>query len=165
MNRSVVPTGSSKLPKCGIDLANRAKACWKYVDGVGSGQPKWRLVCHALVNGKIILARPGLRLLIGKMITLSSPPEIAKTLADRVRERRLARGWSQAEIARRAGVKLATFVAFERTGRVSLVRFIAIVDVLGLVSEVEHLGRTALPAGGSLADLAKPLPQRGKTRR
>ena len=99
------------------------------------------------------------------MVTLSSPPEIAKTLADRVRERRLARGWSQAEIARRAGVKLATFVAFERTGRVSLVRFISIWDVLGLSGDLEHLGQTSLPAGGSLADLAKPLPQRGKTRR
>ena len=60
---------------------------------------------------------------------------------------------------------MATFVAFERTGRVSLVRFISILDVLGLSGDLEHLGRTALPAGGSLADLAKPLPQRGKTRR
>jgi len=99
------------------------------------------------------------------MITLSSPLEIAKTLAVRVRERRLERGWSQAEIARRAGVKLATYVLFERTGRVSLVRFIGILDVLGLSGEQEQLGKAALPAGGSLADLAKPLPQRGRTRR
>ena len=99
------------------------------------------------------------------MLTLSSPPEIARTLASRVRERRLARGWSQAELARRAGVKLPTYVLFERTGRVALVRFIAILDVLGLSGELEQLGKTALPAGGSLAELAKPLPQRGKTRR
>ena len=99
------------------------------------------------------------------MITLSSPPEIAKTLASRVRERRLARGWSQAEVARRAGVKQATYVLFERTGRVSLVRFIGILDVLGLSGELEQVGRSALPSGGSLADLVKSLPQRGKTRR
>lgn len=99
------------------------------------------------------------------MVTLSTPAEIARTLAQRVRERRLERGWSQAELARRAGVKLATYVLFERTGRVSLLRFIGIADVLGLGGELEQFGRSALPAGASLADLAKPLPKRGRTRR
>ena len=86
-------------------------------------------------------------------------------MASRVRERRLERGWSQAEIARRAGVKLPTYVLFERTGRVALVRFIAILDVLGLGAEVENVGKTAVPVGASLADLAKPLPKRGRARR
>ncbi len=99
------------------------------------------------------------------MLSLSTPVEIARTLAQRVREQRLQRGWSQAELARRAGVKLPTYVLFERTGRISLVRFIAIVDVLGLGGELEALGKSALPAGASLADLTKPLPQRGRTRR
>lgn len=99
------------------------------------------------------------------MITLSSPSEIARSLAVRVRERRLELGWSQAEIARRAGVKLPTYVVFERTGQVALVRFIAILDVLGLSGELEQLGRTSLPTGGSLAELAKPPRQRGRTRR
>ena len=99
------------------------------------------------------------------MITLQSPSEIAQLLARRVREQRLERGWSQAEIARRAGVKLATYILFERTGRVSLLRFVGILDVLGLSGELAQLGKTALPAGASLADLTKPLPQRGRTRR
>ncbi|HLP07524.1 MAG TPA: helix-turn-helix transcriptional regulator [Opitutaceae bacterium] len=98
------------------------------------------------------------------MLSLSTPVEIARTLAQRARDQRLQRGWSQAELARRAGVKLPTYVLFERTGRISLVRFIAILDVLGLSGEIETLGKSALPAGASLAELAKPLPKRGRTR-
>lgn len=83
----------------------------------------------------------------------------------RVREHRLQRGWSQAELAQRAGVKLPTYVLFERTGRVSLLRLIAILDVLGLSAELENVGKMAVPVGTSLADLAEPLPKRGRTRR
>lgn len=99
------------------------------------------------------------------MLSLSSPAEIAEGLAARVREHRLQRGWSQAELAQRAGVKLPTYVLFERTGRVSLLRLIAILDVLGLSGELEAVGKTAIPASATLAELAKPLPQRGRTRR
>lgn len=99
------------------------------------------------------------------MLSLSSPPEVAKILAGRVRKRRLERGWSQAELARRAGLKLATYIVFERTGQVSLLRFISIVDVLGFSAELQQLGASTLPAGVTLAELAKPLRQRGKTRR
>lgn len=99
------------------------------------------------------------------MLSLYSPPELAKMLAQRVRARRLRLGWSQAEVASRAGVKLPTYVLFERTGRVALVRFISILEVLGLSGELEQLGKMALPAGGGLAEFAKPLPQRGRTRR
>lgn len=99
------------------------------------------------------------------MVTLKSPAEIGALLAQRVREQRLQRGWSQAELARRAGLKLPTYVLFERTGRVSLLRFIAVLEVLGLSGEIEQLGALSLPAGASLAELARPLPQRGRTRR
>ncbi len=99
------------------------------------------------------------------MLSLSSPAEVAQNVATRVREHRLQRGWSQAELAQPAGVKQPTYVLFERTGRVSLLRFIAILDVLGLSAELENVGRMAVPAGASLADLAKPLPKRGRTRR
>ena len=50
------------------------------------------------------------------MISLKSATEIARELAHRVRERRLRRGWTQAELAKRAGVKPPTYILFERTG-------------------------------------------------
>lgn len=58
-------------------------------------------------------------------------------------------GWRAdgARVARRAGVRPATYVLFERIGRASLVRFIAILDVLDLSAEVEQLAKAALPVG------------------
>lgn len=87
------------------------------------------------------------------MATLSAPPEIAKTLASRAREHRLARGWSQAEVARRAGVKPATYVLFERSGRVSLVGTLA--TVRGGISF--EYAASSLSTGHELAPLALPL--------
>ncbi|MBA4136001.1 MAG: hypothetical protein C0518_01640 [Opitutus sp.] len=99
------------------------------------------------------------------MLSLSSPPEIAQSLASRLKQRRLRRGWSQAELAERAGLKVPTYVYFERTGRISLERLIKVFEVLGLVAEIERLVTGEDLAGLSLAQLVEPTRQRGRRQR
>ena len=62
--------------------------------------------------------------------SLRTPAEVALDLADRVHTSRLARGWTQAELARRAGVALSTLKMFEHQGRISLDRLLRIAAAL-----------------------------------
>ena len=99
------------------------------------------------------------------MLSLKSATEIAGELAQRVRGRRLQRGWTQVELARRAGVQPATYVLFERTGRASLIRLLKILDVLGLADELDSIGRHEDLSGMSLAQIAPPERKRGRRKR
>ena len=71
------------------------------------------------------------------MLSLKTHSELARELADRLRQRRLRRGWTQAEMAERAGLKPPTYVLFERTGRISLLRLLKVLEVLDLLDEKE----------------------------
>lgn len=79
----------------------------------------------------------------------------------RVRVRRLQRTWTQAEIARRAGIREATYVLFERTGKIALLRLLKVLDVLGLLDEFDRIGREPDYTGLKLDDLVKPERKRG----
>jgi len=96
------------------------------------------------------------------MLSLKSHDEIAAELALRVRDRRLQRAWTQEEMATRAGVKTATYVLFERTGRISLLRLLKILEVLDLLAEFDRIGRGQDLAGVSLDELTQPERQRGR---
>jgi len=91
-----------------------------------------------------------------------SASEVARGLASRVRARRLQQAWTQAEIARRAGLKLPTYVLFERTGKISLLRLLKILELLGLLDEFDRIGRERDYTGLRLEDIVKPERQRGK---
>lgn len=99
------------------------------------------------------------------MLSLKSAPEVAADLASRIRDRRLQRAWTQAELARRAGLKEPTYVLFERTGRISLLRLLKIFDVLGLMEEFDRIGREPDLSTLTLAELVKPKRQRGSRKR
>lgn len=99
------------------------------------------------------------------MLSLKSAPEVASTLAERIRSRRLQRGWTQAELARRAGIKEPTYVLFERTGRIALLRLLKVLDVLGLLEEFDRIGREPDLSGMKLEDLVKPERKRGSRQR
>jgi transcriptional regulator with XRE-family HTH domain len=70
-------------------------------------------------------------------LLLKTPAEVARGLADRVRGRRLHRGWTQEELAERAGVALPTLKLFERTGKISLDRLLRIASVLGALDDFQ----------------------------
>lgn len=86
-------------------------------------------------------------------VELQTPGEIARSLSDRVRLLRLQRRWTQQEIADRAGVTLATYRRFERTGRIALERLLRIAVILDARAGFAQL--FALPPAQSLAELAE----------
>ena len=98
------------------------------------------------------------------MLSIKSAPELATELAVRLRTRRLKRSWTQAEIARRAGLKEPTYVLFERTGRISLLRLLKVLEVLELSGEFEKIGAQEDLHGLSMNDIVKPKRQRGSRR-
>lgn len=98
------------------------------------------------------------------MLSLTTPLEVAQTLASRVRERRLEQGWTQAELAERAGLRLATYVLFERTGRIALVRLARVLEALGRLDDLNRVAAAAPLAGAPLDRLLGPKKQRGRRR-
>lgn len=96
------------------------------------------------------------------MLSLKSPTEIAIELAGRVRERRLQRTWTQDEMASRTGIKPATYILFERTGRISLIRLLKVLEVLDLLEEFDRIGRGQDLTGMSLDELTQPERRRGR---
>jgi DNA-binding XRE family transcriptional regulator len=97
-------------------------------------------------------------------LDLQTPRDIARTLARRVKALRLERGWTQQETAERAGLALATYRRFERTGRISLERLLKLAVILDARGGFEHL--FAPGPARTLAELEqrveRPSRKRGK---
>ena len=98
--------------------------------------------------------------------SVQSPREIALALARRVKVLRLDRGWTQEEAAERAGLALATYRQFERTGQISLERLLKLALVLDALAGFDHL--FVRPPARSLSELEqlaeRQTRQRGKRR-
>jgi len=93
-------------------------------------------------------------------IELMSAPEIARTVATRVRDRRLARAWTQSELAERSGMSLSSLRRFERTGQIALLSLIRLAIAL---DGVEGLMGLFPETADSLDDvLLKGRRQRGR---
>lgn len=70
---------------------------------------------------------------------LRNPIQITKGIGTRIRDHRLARGWTQAELAERSGISLSTLKLLEREGKGSLQRLAKIAVILDLDSELRTL--------------------------
>ena len=95
-------------------------------------------------------------------IELQSPGEIARMLARRVRALRLDHGWTQQEVAERAGVALATYRQFERTGRISLERLLKLAVVLDARAGFDQL--FVRPPARSIAELERQAGRQARKR-
>ena len=61
---------------------------------------------------------------------IKSPKEISQDLADRVKQNRIRRNFTQQELAERSGVSFGSVKRFEQTGEISLKHLIMISKVL-----------------------------------
>jgi transcriptional regulator with XRE-family HTH domain len=68
----------------------------------------------------------------------SSPDEIARELARRLKAVRLAQGLQQPELALRAGVSVGTVKALENKGQSTLSSLIRVVQALGLTQDLQQ---------------------------
>lgn len=98
------------------------------------------------------------------MLTLKTPAETAKELAQRVKSTRLLNNWTRATLAERAGVSPASLKRFEQTGKASLELVLKLAHVLGRLDEFDKLLQP--PPAQSLTELeqrlVKPAPKRGR---
>lgn len=76
---------------------------------------------------------------------------------------RIGLGWTQAELARRAGIALATLRRFEREGQISLERLVKIASVLHALDAFEGLFQP--PRASSLAEIEARQTKRQRGRR
>lgn len=70
---------------------------------------------------------------------ISTPDDVAKQIATRVKARRLELNLTQEGIAVRAGLKFATYRRFEQTGEISLKGLLQIGFALNALSEFDAL--------------------------
>jgi len=69
-----------------------------------------------------------------RSLILATADEVAYALAARIRALRLQRGWTQVELAARAGMSVASYKRFEQTGAIafeSLLRAALALDRIG----------------------------------
>lgn len=71
-----------------------------------------------------------------------TPEDIIRSVAQRVKERRLEKNLSQKRIASRAGITFASYRRFETTGEVSLKNLVMIALTLDMTSEFDGLFST-----------------------
>ncbi len=68
-----------------------------------------------------------------------NPMHLIREIGSRIRSHRMARGWTQAELAERSGVSLSTLKLLEREGKGSLQRLAKIAVILNLDGELRGL--------------------------
>ena len=96
-------------------------------------------------------------------LELTSAAEQAQALAARVRSLRLQIGWTQIEAAARAGITLASYKRFERTGEIALRSLVKLALVMDQVAQVEALFQP--PPWRSLDEAIAAPPQRQRAPR
>lgn len=68
-----------------------------------------------------------------------NPIHLIGEIGGRIRTHRLARGWTQAELAERSGISLSTLKLLEREGKGSLQRLAKVAVILNLDGELQSL--------------------------
>ena len=72
-------------------------------------------------------------------LTLIGPAEMGKALAGRTKALRLAKGWTQNTLAKRADVTVSSLRRFETTGKASLELVLKVAHALARLEEFDQL--------------------------
>ncbi len=90
---------------------------------------------------------------------------LVRGLLERVRAHRLRRNWSQAELARRAGISVQSYQNFETGhGNITLANLLRILGVLGLASRIALLVPEP-EEERTLKDISRPPRQRARNKK
>ncbi len=91
------------------------------------------------------------------MVILINEKQAQKALRGYAREERLARGLTQAGLARRAGVSIATLRKFEQQGDISLASYLKLQIVLGTMMQLVEAAKPKIVPFASIDEvLATP---------
>ena len=74
-----------------------------------------------------------------KTFSLRNPSHLTREIGRRLRDHRKARGWTQAELAERAGISLSTLKLLEREGKGSLQRLAKLAVILNIDGSLNQL--------------------------
>lgn len=74
-----------------------------------------------------------------------TPADVERTLARRLRDARKARGFTQAELAKRSGLALATVARLERTGQGQVSSLTRLCAALGRLDDFDAVLKPAAP--------------------
>jgi len=97
--------------------------------------------------------------MIDSVVVGRSYRDVLRSVAERARALRLRRAMRQDELARRAGIGIATVVRFEKSGRASLENVLRIATALD--AEAAFDGLFEMPPYASIDEaLTEPSPQR-----
>ena len=94
---------------------------------------------------------------------LLSVSDAEKTLSQQVQSLRLQQGFTQAGLAKRSGVPLASVRKFEQKAQISLTSLLKILAVLGKLEEFAHALEPSAPVFSSIEEVTRY--QEPKTRK
>lgn len=80
-----------------------------------------------------------------ELLLILTPHDVEGLLAERLRAARRALGWTQAELASRSGVSVATIARLERSGQGQLSSLLHLCAALGRLDDFEALLKPAPP--------------------
>jgi transcriptional regulator with XRE-family HTH domain len=81
-----------------------------------------------------------------ELLGLLTPADVEATLARRIRAARRARRWTQAELARRSLVSVATVARLEQSGQGQISSLVRVVSALGRLDDFDAVLRAPPPA-------------------